>query len=167
MLEQWKGIPGYNGKYQISNLGRVKSFCRSKAGQTIKPKYSLGYAQTLCYKYGKGKTFAIHRLVAELFIPNPNNLPQINHLDETKLNNRVDNLEWCTAKQNINYGTRNERAVSNRRFGPVFVITKPGHHYWFKNAATATRAVGGKQQSVYACLHGKQSGHRGFHFEYA
>ena len=117
MEEIWKDIKGYEGLYKVSNLGRVKSvhFNHSKkvTEKILKPiKDRDGYVDAFLYKNGKVKHFKMHRLVAEAFIPNPNNLPQINHIDENVNNNRVDNLEWCTVGYNINYGKRNEK-VSN------------------------------------------------------
>ena len=117
MEEIWKDIKGYEGLYKVSNLGRVKSvhFNHSKkvTEKILKPiKDRDGYVDAFLYKNGKVKHFKMHRLVAQAFIPNPNNLPQINHIDENVNNNRVDNLEWCTVGYNINYGKRNEK-VSN------------------------------------------------------
>jgi len=118
MQEIWKDIVGYEGLYQVSNLGRVKSLERTinhktcygglyhVKGRILKSKlekdgyYRIGLSKNKIKKY-----YRINRLVAETFIPNPNNYPVVNHKDENKLNNRVDNLEWCSIKYNINYGT--------------------------------------------------------------
>lgn len=110
MEEIWKDIKGYEGLYQISSHGRVKSFLRYK--KILKPILKTdGY---LCVNLCKPlKKFSIHRLVAEAFIPNPDNLPQVNHKDEDKTNNHVVNLEWCTQLYNINYGSRNKRAIES------------------------------------------------------
>lgn len=111
MIEIWKDITGYEGLYQVSNLGRVKStqYFHGTNERILKPiSTHNGYFRVHLRKDGKLKTFKIHRLVAEAFIPNPDNLPQINHKDEDKTNNRVDNLEWCSARYNCNYGGRNE-----------------------------------------------------------
>ena len=125
MEEQWKDIViekngevfDYTGLYQVSNLGRVRSCDRVDAlGREVKGKVlkcnqtKTGYLRIVLSKNGEAKLFLIHRLVAHMFIPNPDNLPVVNHKDENPLNNCVENLEWCTQKYNINYGTRNERA---------------------------------------------------------
>ena len=118
--EIFKDIKGYEGLYQVSNYGRVKSLYRiqimptggkriieERILKTIKNK--KGYIGVHLSKNNKDKTVYIHRLVAQAFIPNPNNYPQVNHKDEDKTNNHVDNLEWCTAKYNSNYGHRNDK----------------------------------------------------------
>ena len=125
MEEIWKDIQGYEGLYQISNLGRVKSLGRIITNKIrtyyredliLSPgKDKDGYFQVQLYKNGINKMRKVHRLVAETFILNPNNYPCINHKDENKQNNHVSNLEWCTVKYNQNYGTRTERAAEKRR----------------------------------------------------
>ena len=111
MKEIWKDIEGYEGKYEISNFGRIKSYAQKKNG-----KITEGYTDKKGYKtiflYDKpqhGKWHKIHRLVASAFIDNPDNLPQVNHKDENKENNYDSNLEWCTCYYNNNYGTKKER----------------------------------------------------------
>lgn len=117
MGEIWKDIAGYEGLYQVSNVGRVRSLKRSvfvrnrNKYKTLKGSiktgcYELknGYHVVSLYKDGIGKRFFTHRLVAVAFLENPLNLPQVNHKDENKKNNSVDNLEWCDAKYNTNYG---------------------------------------------------------------
>lgn len=99
--EYWKNIKGLEGEYQISNLGRIRHI------NIIKDRIVGGYNQITIRK----KDYKIHRLVAEAFIDNPNNLPQVNHKDENKQNNNVDNLEWCDARYNINYGSRTQKQI--------------------------------------------------------
>ena len=110
-MEEWRDIEGYEGLYQISSLGRVKSFPRpTTPGGILKiNKRKDGYCSVMLCKNGKTKRFSVHRLVAQAFIPNPNNLPIIIHKDENHSKNIVDNLEWCDNKYNGNYGTVKER----------------------------------------------------------
>lgn len=137
--EVWKDITGYEGCYQISNMGRVKSLdrmvnsarsstgLRLSKGRILKTYYAKygkcrknrnienAYELIHLYKGVHEKAYSIHRLVAEAFIPNPNNLPQVNHKDENPANNRASNLEWCDSVYNANYGTRNERVSAHRQ----------------------------------------------------
>ena len=118
--EIWKDIEGYEGLYQVSNLGRVKSlgFDKWHKGRLIKAHFDglKHYLFVQLYKNGVCKKINVHRLVATAFVPNPNNLPQVNHKDEGKTNNQADNLEWCTNKYNINYnnGAAMKRAIKTR-----------------------------------------------------
>lgn len=115
IIEQWKPIEGYEGLYEVSSLGSVKSLNYNRTGKEriLKSQNNgKGYLLVALCRDGKRKFFQIHRLVATAFIPNPNNYPHINHKDENPLNNIVNNLEWCDAKYNANYGTRNERSAA-------------------------------------------------------
>lgn len=115
MVEIWKDIEGYEGKYQVSNYGRVKSLNYNKEKILKIGDNSKGYKIVTLCKDGKSKTYFVHRLVAFAFIPNPNNLPQVNHKDEDPSNNCVNNLEWCSAEYNINYGKHNEKVSKARK----------------------------------------------------
>lgn len=112
--EVWKDIEDFEGMYQISNLGRVKSlnYRHTKRERILQQRLNrYGYCHVNLYKNGKHYTFLVHRLVATAYIPNPNEKPQVNHLDECKTNNCVGNLEWMTHKENVNYGTAIERRL--------------------------------------------------------
>lgn len=112
MTEIWKNVVGYEGLYQVSSIGRVKN---TKKNKLLKQRFrGKGYLAVSLNKNGCFKDYYVHRLVAEAFIPNLDNLPQVNHKSEVKTDNRVDNLEWCTVSYNINYGTRGKRAAINR-----------------------------------------------------
>jgi len=112
-MEIWKPIPGYVGLYEVSNFGNVKSFCAGKwHNKTMIRKLvpdKDGYMTVLLKKQGSYRNFKVHRLVAQAFIPNPNNYPMVNHIDEIKSNNLVSNLEWCTAKYNMCYNNKHQR----------------------------------------------------------
>lgn len=111
--EIWKDIKHYEGIYKISNHGRVWSIHkRDYKTPSVKDN---GYLVVQLYKNGKMHNEYIHRLVALTFIPNPNNLPQVNHKDECKKHNSVDNLEWCDCTYNNNYGTARERGTHTRK----------------------------------------------------
>ena len=116
MIEEWRPIEGYEGLYEVSNTGQVRSldkydsmnrFLRGRILRLFTD--GLGYLRAQLYSNSKRKSFLVHRLVAQAFIPNPDNLPQVNHRDENPSNDNVDNLEWCDGKYNVNYGTRIDR----------------------------------------------------------
>lgn len=113
-MEQWKIIEDYPN-YEVSNIGRVRN---KTTKYVLKPQQFIGkkYYYVPLWKDGAEKKKRIHRLVAEAFIPNPQNLPEVNHKDEDPSNNSVDNLEWCSRAYNANYGTRNKR-TSDKMMG--------------------------------------------------
>jgi len=116
--EIWKDIENTNGKYEVSTYGRVRN---RKTGLVRKlKKRKDGYLEVDIY----GKSKRVHRLVAQAFIPNPENKPEVNHIDEDKENNRVDNLEWMTSKENINYGSRNARMVAHTDYDKIDYIAR-------------------------------------------
>ena len=175
--EVWKDIVGFEGFYKVSNKGNVYSVERRDSrgniceGRVLKPGYtSRGYLQVGLSKNGKSKTRTVHRLVAETFLPNPNDLPQVNHRDEVKDNNNVENLEWCDSKYNINYGTRRSkkvRAVNINtgevlKFNSLTEVERKGY-----NASAVSRACRG----TYRARTGKPVGgdghtYRGHKWEY-
>lgn len=116
LVEIWKPIMGYEGFFEVSNLGRVRSLDRydnlkhfRKGGLKKLSKDKDGYLKVGLFKDGKQKLYFVHRLVAQAFLPNPNNQPQVNHKNEKKDCNIVSNLEWCDGTYNQNYGTINNR----------------------------------------------------------
>ena len=135
MKEEWKSVKGYEGKYEVSNLGRIKSvdhevkvkqqnreYIVVRKGRMLTPlKRQHGYLGIQLFGKGanarKMKTYSIHRLVAEAFLENLNNLPEINHKDEDKTNNCVENLEWCSRIDNVHHGTAIERRVAKQTNG--------------------------------------------------
>lgn len=113
MKEEWRDIEGHEGKYQVSNFGRIRNSIRNKILKQTKVRNN--YLVVSLHK-NKQKRFYVHRLVAIAFIPNNNNLSEVNHKDENKENNHVDNLEWCNKEYNLTYGTRIDR-ISNKKRG--------------------------------------------------
>ena len=137
MQEIWKDIEGYEGIYQVSNKGRVKSLKRKICSNSNNHKYNTlsekllklsgggKYIQVILCKDGKTSAKLVHRLVAQAFIPNPNNLPCVNHKDENKKNNDVRNLEWCTYKYNNEYNGRIEKCKDKIS---LTLLSKTKHH---------------------------------------
>lgn len=110
MQEVWKDIKGYEGLYMVSNQGEILTKSYRGTGKSKLLRLfddGRGYCMVSLYKEGKIKPTRVHRIVAETFIPNPNRFPQINHIDGNKKNNNTNNLEWCTAKENIRHAWRN------------------------------------------------------------
>ena len=176
MEEIWKDKKDYEGLYQVSNLGRAKSLDRYvkgkghslqlKKGRILKPmKDNNGYLKVRLCNGEKSKTFNLHRLVAETFIPNSNNLPEVNHKNEIKTDNRVENLEWCDRKYNQNYGTRTEKC-SKKLSKPVLQYTLEGEFVKEWKSVTECGRNGYNRGNVYACCRGKLKTYKGFLWEY-
>lgn len=176
MKEIWKDIVGYEGKYMISNMGNVKSlnYKRSNKEKILKPfKNKDGYLIVgLCIN-GKKTNFQIHRLVAEIFIPNPNNLPQVNHKDENKLNNSVDNLEWCSVSYNINYGNRNDKAkeklyetIATKIYPNCKQVYCIELNIIFQSISEASKSLCIDSKNISACCNGKRKTAGGYHWKY-
>ena len=164
-IEEFRDIPGYEGMYEVSNLGRVR-----RDGKILKPLKDSGYLQVHLSKNGIAKKVLIHRLVALAFLPNPQNLPCINHKDEDKTNNYVNNLEWCTYEYNSNYGTRNERAgekISEKKSKPVLQYDKTGNFIreW-PSMIKVEEELGINQSNISQCCLGNRNSAGGFIWKY-
>lgn len=125
--QYWRDIPNYEGKYQVSNTGRVRSLNYGRTGKIKVLKQGTkdnGYKVVVIYKNGKRKKYLVHRLVAQAFIPNPNNYPIINHKDENKTNNAVWNLEWCTYEYNVNYGNCKQKIKEAKSDNVLYINTQ-------------------------------------------
>lgn len=182
MEEIWKDVVGYEGLYEVSNLGRVRSLNYLRTGQTRILKSHMdrkGYLGVALCKNGKATYKLVHRLVAMAFIPNPMNFPMINHKDENPLNNVVfldesgaliperSNLEWCTAKYNSNYGTITERIAK--------ALSKKVHQFdhqgnlikeW-TSIHEVSRQTGWSQGHISDCCLGKLKTFHGYVWRYA
>ena len=178
-MEIWKDIKGYDGIYQISNMGRLRSLDRvvtTKAGWTQKHEGILiqtnsiqnsGYIAVPLHKNGKSVTHLLHRLVADAFAENPNNYECVNHKDQNKLNNRADNLEWCTAYYNCHYGDGAERSAETQR-KEFYQIDMNGNvvKKW-KGFNKIQRELGYQKKLIYLCCIGKRESYIGYKWAYA
>lgn len=190
MKEIWRDIKDYEGYYQVSNRGIVKSLNYRRTGKERIMKGvpdGYGYLQVKLCKDGKDKKCRINRLVAQAFIENPDNLPEVNHKDENPKNNCVENLEWCDRSYNINYGTRNKKAgkkIAEKLTGrkqteehikkraekhskPVYSIDKESGliTYW-ESAKEAGRVLGIDPSSITRCCKGKVKSAGGYTWHY-
>lgn len=170
MVEEiWRPVVGYEN-YEVSSLGRVRSLGLDKyhKGKILKPWFSnKGYPLVDLYKSNKKEHCLVHRLVAIAFIPNPNNLPFINHKDENPKNNRVENLEWCTPKYNSNYGTAIERQRQKLIKAVICTYLKTGKKIKYPSLTEAEKVTGVNRSSIWKCCNGVYSQSHGFTFEYA
>lgn len=146
-----KDIVGYEGLYAITPEGEVWSYRRKKFLTPVDDGH--GYLRICLCKDNERKNYYIHRLVAEAYIPNPENLPQINHRDENKTNNCLQNLEWCDAKYNSNYGTRNEK-VANSNKKPILQFDLDGN--FIKEWESASDVGKDAKININHCLKGLQ-----------
>ncbi len=129
-MEIFKDVKGYEGLYEISNIGRLKSLPRNTTRGGIKKLFIVkGYYCSNFNKEGKHKQVKIHRLIAEVFVPNPNNYDQVNHKDGNKLNNDPENLEWCTARENTTHRDKKRLNRKSKYHGVSYEEYK-GKKYW-------------------------------------
>ena len=172
MKEVWKDIVGYEGLYQVSNLGTVKSlpkYCgvRWDNGRILKPFTNKdGYLVITLSLNGKLKHFQVHRLVAEAFIPNPDNLHCINHKDLCVANNSVNNLEWCSWLYNNTYETRAKRAAK-KNLKPILQYDLKGNFIkeW-EGGSVIQKELGYNPTHIYSCCTGKRKTSMGYVWEF-
>ena len=169
--EVWKDISGFEGYYQVSDRGRVRSLdrkvwdkgrssFRSQKGKVLKHGDVHGYRFVILHKGGKPTHMRVHRLVAEAFIPNPKKLEYVNHKDENKSNNRLGNLEWCTAKYNVYYG-------ENSTIRPVIATNMlTGEQTAYPSIMEAVRLGGFNRNSIHLACKGKLKIHRYHYWQY-
>ena len=155
-----RDVKGYEGLYAVTSCGKVWSYKRKKF---LKPISHRGYLIINLCKNGKIEQFFIHRLVAEAYIPNTDNLPMINHKDENKANNCLQNLEWCDAKYNNNYGTRMKR-ISEKIKKPILQFDLEGN--FIKEWLSATDVGREIQSNICMCLKGKKQTAYGYKWVY-
>ena len=175
MREIWKDIKDYEGLYQVSNWGRVKSLGNGKTHKTPRimkiNKQKNGYYRVILTKDGVEKNKSVHRLVATAFLENPENLPCVNHKDENPSNNNVSNLEFCDQKYNINYGNRNKKVSNKMTNGklskPVLQFTPTGDFIreW-PSTREIERQLGFDHSAVGRCCLGKQKSSYGYIWKY-
>lgn len=173
MEEIWKDIKEFEGLYQISNRGNVRSLDRTDNNNHFKEGHLLplcdngkGYKIVGLWKNNEQCMKQVHRLVAEAFIPNTNNLPCVNHKDENPSNNDVTNLEWCTYEYNNNYGTKGKR-ISDANSKSVIQYTKQGEFVAeYKSAIEAKENTGIDNGHIGKCCNGQRKSAGGFLWEY-
>lgn len=146
---EWKPVVGFEDYYLVSDNGQVWSLYRHKTLKSTIDKY--GYEKVGLYADGKVYTRTVHRLVAQAFISNPNNLPTVNHINEDKTDNRVSNLEWASVADNDNHGTRNERMANTKSRKPVERINTDGTIVTYKGVKDAWRKTGITRSCISLC----------------
>lgn len=177
MKEEWRTINGFSD-YEVSNYGRVRSKDRYRPyrhgmrfvkGVMMKPYtnwHRKGYEQISLSDHSEHFRFEVHRLVAEAFIPNPDNKPQVNHIDCNPRNNRVDNLEWVTAKENAAWMIKCGRQRITTEKPLIATNIRTGQKLYLKSSKEAERK-GFQRASIWRCLVGEYSHHHGYTWNYA
>lgn len=167
-VEEWRDVKGYENLYQVSRKGRVRSSHKGYWEVLTSVVNRHGYNQYLFHKDGKRKNMRGNRLVAEAYIPNPNNLPFVNHKDENPANDCVDNLEWCTAKYNVNYGTTRQRiSINHSKNRPVCMFDVDGAFIReFYNLNEAAKYIQGKHTCILRCCCNKVFCYKGYIWRY-
>lgn len=160
----WKPVVGFEKYYLVSDSGQVQSRCRYSV---LKPKIDrYGYEVVTLSVNGKQYCRTVHRLVAQAFVPNPNNLPTVNHINENKSDNRSINLEWMSVIANDNYGTRNERMANAKCRSPVEQILHDGTTVRYKGVTDASRKTGIHRASIAMCCKNTRKTAGGYRWRY-
>jgi hypothetical protein len=173
MREIWKPIPGFNGHYEASNMGRIKAVARvvkDSLGRErpIKEKILSPFILNSGYQgiSIQNKNYLVHRLVASAFIPNPERKAQVNHKDENKLNNRLENLEWMTRRENEHYGTAIQRRAE-KQSRKVYQYTLDGRLVKVWKSTLECEKHGFSRAGIWFCNNGKHTQHKGYKWSYA
>lgn len=166
-MEVWKDIPGYEGRYQVSNLGRVKSLDYMHTGKPKVMKLTVCKTGYLSIEL-KGKPYRVHRLVASVFVPNPDNKSEVNHINGNIQDNTVGNLEWCTPSENVSHAWKSglQKMTEERRkkHSRKVVCVETGiEYYGMKDASNKTNI---DRRNINACCLGKRSVAGGYHWRY-
>ena len=182
MTEEWKDIEGYEGRYQVSNLGRVKALPRTVSGHNQHGEWTRTEPEQIMTQKlqntdrlqvslrdaeGKRKTFYVHRLVAMAFVPGYFEGATVNHKNEDHHDNRADNLEWMTKAENNAYGTHNFRVGKSLRMA-VEMLTDDGEHVaYFDSMSEAAEKSGCPLSSIHRCCYGRQETTNGYRFKFS
>lgn len=161
--EEWRPVAGYEGWYEVSNLGKVKRVRKSQGSKCsiLKNKTNTPYDRVCLYRNDQPVYKEVHRLVAEAFIPNSNSKSQVNHIDGNKRNNTVDNLEWCTARENILHSYR--VLGSKNEYGQKVQCIETGEIFYSMRKACRAKGIG--RTSLALHLSGKQGAVKGLHWK--
>ena len=152
-----RDVVGYEGLYSIDIFGNVTRLSDNKEMKQQMNKF--GYVNVSLRKNGKQKQHKVHRLIANAFIPNPQNKEQVNHIDGNKAHNVVWNLEWCTCKENINHAVK---TGLNPKCTPIRIV-ETGKTY--PDITSCAKDIKGDVSDIYGCLIGQRKTHKGYHFE--
>lgn len=180
-MEEWRDIEGYEGKYMVSNMGKVKSLDYHRTGKEkiLRPgKDRYGYLYVILWKNNKQKIFLVHRLVAYAFIDNPENKKQIDHINTIRYDNRVDNLHWVTHKENMNNPISRKRFLDNSpivKLGKEHTRSKAVYQYSLEGKLIrmwycirdVERELGFDHASISKCCLNKQKTSQGYQWKYA
>lgn len=173
--EEWKDIKGFEGRYMVSNTGKILSlhFKGSKEQKCLKPTANeRGYLAVIFYKKSKANRFFVHRLVAEAFLEKPVGMNEVNHRDGNKSNNVYTNLEWCTSSQNKRHGARTGlydgmvQTVMKQMKPMIATNLETGEKHIFYSLTDAHNFMGGNKANISKVLHGRGKSCRGYSFQY-